>query len=32
MINQRTASAEQVLVKADRAMYADKRARAGLLG
>jgi diguanylate cyclase (GGDEF)-like protein/PAS domain S-box-containing protein len=32
MINQRTASAEQVLVKADRAMYADKRARAGMLG
>jgi diguanylate cyclase (GGDEF)-like protein/PAS domain S-box-containing protein len=32
MIDERTVSAEQVLVKADQAMYADKRARAGTLG
>jgi diguanylate cyclase (GGDEF)-like protein/PAS domain S-box-containing protein len=32
MIDQHTVSAEQVLVQADRAMYADKRARAGMQG
>ncbi|HYB22908.1 MAG TPA: GGDEF domain-containing protein, partial [Solirubrobacteraceae bacterium] len=29
LIHQRTVSADEVLVKADRAMYADKRANAG---